>query len=89
MQLRITEAAAAMTDRMVSAYIELKRGELLDHYGTQRHDLPRLQRDQIVAKITSASVESIRTDQPCVGKHWFLMSAPETCPYCEWKLTLR
>lgn len=77
-----------MNEHFIAAMIEHKRARLLNHFGKQRRDLPRLVRDQIVAKLTSASVESIRTDQPCVGKHWFLMHAPETCPYCGWRLTL-
>lgn len=70
----------------------MTREELTRYFGKTRTDLPRLQRDQILAKIASASQKSIDTDRTCVGKHWFIMSATqgrETCPYCDWVLELR
>lgn len=76
----------------MSETVAEKREHLLWYFGKDRTDLPRLTRDQIIAKITSASDMSIRTDRPCVGKHWFLMSADrgrDVCPYCDLTLTLR
>lgn len=65
-----------------------RRQYLTVYFGT-RFDLPRPMRETILAKIADASDESVRTDAPCVGKHWFVMDfdGRNECPYCEWKLT--
>ena len=70
---------------------DARRAKMLAYWDTRR-DLPETQRQQIIARVVSASAESIRADHSCVGKHWYTMSAVgdrSVCPYCGWKLTLR
>ncbi len=72
---------------MTSAATVSKRDRLLDYF-QNRADLPASTRREIKAKIRAASNGTILADQPCVGKHWFVMDFDErnVCPYCDWKL---